>query len=156
MTKNPKITIIGAGTGGYVAALRAAQLGAEVKLIEKDKIGGICLNFGCIPTKSLVHISNNYSQIKSANRYGIEYKELKLNMKKVIKNKNNVVKQLVGGVEFLLKKHDVKVIKGTAQIIDKNLVSVETQEGNKTVDTDYIIIATGSKIKKAPIKGIEQ
>ncbi|MCF8000913.1 MAG: dihydrolipoyl dehydrogenase, partial [Halanaerobiales bacterium] len=150
------ITIIGGGTGGYVAAIRAAQLGAQVNLIEKDSIGGTCLNWGCIPTKALVYSSEKYSEMQNARRFGIEVSDIKLNMKRVIKNKEKIVKQLVSGVQFLLKKHDVNVIKGTASLKDKNTVAIKTDEGVKNLNTDYIIIATGSKVKKAPIKGVNQ
>jgi dihydrolipoamide dehydrogenase len=153
---NEVITIIGGGTGGYVAAIRAAQLGAKVNLIEKDSIGGTCLNWGCIPTKALVYSSEKYSEMQNARRFGIEVSDIKLNMKRVIKNKEKIVKQLVSGVQFLLKKHDVNVIEGTASLKDKNTVSVKTDEGTKEIDTDYIIIATGSKVKKAPIKGVNE
>ncbi len=152
---NEVITIIGGGFGGYVAALRAAQLGAQVNLIEKDSIGGTCLNWGCIPTKALVYSSEKYSEMQNARRFGIEVSDINLNMKRVIKNKEKVVKQLVSGVEFLLKKHDVNVINGTASLKDKNTVSVKTADRVKELDTDYIIIATGSKVKKAPIKGVD-
>ena len=153
--KKKVITIIGGGTGGYVAAIRAAQLGAEVNLIEKEKVGGTCLNWGCIPTKALVYSAKTYSDIQNAKRFGIEVKDAKVNMKRVIKNKDGIVKQLVGGVEFLLKKHKVNVIKGTADIVDKNTVSIDTKKGEKVLKTDYIIIATGSNVKKVPIKGID-
>ncbi len=153
---NEVITIIGGGTGGYVAAIRAAQLGAKVNLIEKDSIGGTCLNWGCIPTKALVYSSEKYSEMQNARRFGIEVSDIKLNMKRVVQNKEKIVKQLVSGVQFLLKKHDVNVIEGTASLKDKNTVSVKKDEGVKEIDTDYIIIATGSKVKKAPIKGVDQ
>ncbi len=149
------ITIIGGGTGGYVAAIKAAQLGADVNLIEKESIGGTCLNWGCIPTKALVYTAEKFSELKKARRFGIEVDDVNLNMKRVIKNKDTIVKQLVGGVEFLLDKHDVKVFKGTANLVDENTVSVQTDESEDIIETDYIIIATGSKVKKAPIKGIE-
>lgn len=148
------ITIIGGGTGGYVAAIRAAQLGSHVNLIEKDTLGGTCLNWGCIPTKALVYSSKKYSEMQNARRFGIEVSDINLNMKRVIKNKEKIVKQLVSGVEFLLKKHDVNVIKGTASLKNESTVSVKTAEGVKELDTDYIIIATGSKVKRPPIKGI--
>ncbi|MGM0446269.1 MAG: dihydrolipoyl dehydrogenase [Bacillota bacterium] len=152
---NKRITVIGGGTGGYVAAIRAAQLGAEVNLIEKEKIGGTCLNWGCIPTKALVYSAEKYSEIKEAKRFGIEVDNVNLNMKRVIKNKDTIVKQLVGGVEFLLDKHNINIHKGTASLLDKNTVSVKTEKGREIIDTDYIILATGSQVKKAPIKGID-
>jgi len=153
--KKKVITIIGGGTGGYVAAIRAAQLGAEVNLIEKEKVGGTCLNWGCIPTKALVYSAKTYSDIQNARRFGIEVEDASVNMKRVIKNKDGIVKQLVGGVEFLLKKHKVNVIQGTADIVDKKTVSVDTKKGEEVLKTDYIIIATGSNVKKVPIKGID-
>jgi len=152
---NKRITVIGGGTGGYVAAIKAAQLGAEVNLIEKENIGGTCLNWGCIPTKALVYSAEKYSDIQEARRFGIEVDNVNLNMKRVIRNKDTIVKQLVGGVEFLLDKHNVNVYKGTASLLDKNTVSVRMDEGREIIDTDYIILATGSKVKKAPIKGID-
>ncbi|HMA59320.1 MAG TPA: dihydrolipoyl dehydrogenase [Halanaerobiales bacterium] len=150
-----KITIIGAGTGGYVAAIKAAQLGADVTLIEKENIGGTCLNWGCIPTKALVYSAEKYSEMQEARRFGIEVNDVNLNMKRVIRNKDTIVKQLVGGVEFLLDKHNVKVYKGVASLLDQNTVSVKTEDGREIIETDYIILATGSKVKKAPIKGID-
>ncbi len=153
--KKKVITIIGGGTGGYVAAIRAAQLGAEVNLVEKEKVGGTCLNWGCIPTKALVYSAKTYSDIQNAKRFGIEVEDASVNMKRVIKNKDGIVKQLVGGVEFLLKKHKVNVIQGTADIVDKKTVSVDTKKGEEVLKTDYIIIATGSNVKKVPIKGID-
>src|SRR6056297_3059814 len=152
---NKRITVIGGGTGGYVAAIKAAQLGAEVNLIEKENIGGTCLNWGCIPTKALVYSAEKFSELKKARRFGIEVDNVNLNMKRVIRNKDTIVKQLVGGVEFLLDKHNVNVYKGTASLLDKNTVSVRMDEGREIIDTDYIILATGSKVKKAPIKGID-
>lgn len=150
-----KITIIGGGTGGYVAAIRAAQMGADVNLVEKEKVGGTCLNWGCIPTKALVYSSEKYTDIKEAKRYGIECSDVKLNMERIIRNKDKVVKQLVNGVKFLLDKNGVKVYKGTASLVDKNTVAVKTEEKEEVIDTDYIILATGSKVKKAPIEGID-
>ena len=87
---NEVITIIGGGTGGYVAAIRAAQLGAQVNLIEKESIGGTCLNWGCIPTKALVYSSEKYSEMQNARRFGIEVSDINLNMERVIKNKEKV------------------------------------------------------------------
>jgi dihydrolipoamide dehydrogenase len=149
------ITIIGGGPGGYVAAIRAAQLGAKVNLVEKEKIGGTCLNWGCIPTKALVYSAKIYSDTQNAKRFGIDVESASVNMKRVIKNKDGIVKQLVGGVEFLLKKHEVNIIKGKASLLDQNTVSVKTDAGREIIETDYIILATGSKTKKAPIKGVE-
>ncbi|MDZ7671730.1 MAG: FAD-dependent oxidoreductase [Halanaerobiales bacterium] len=153
--KKKVITIIGGGPGGYVAAIRAAQLGAEVNLVEKEKIGGTCLNWGCIPTKAFVYSAKIYSDTQNAKRFGIDVESASVNMKRVIKNKDGIVKQLVGGVEFLLKKHEVNVIKGIASLLDQNTVSVKTDAGREIIETDYIILATGSKVKKAPIKGID-
>ncbi len=125
-----KITIIGAGPGGYVAALKAAILGADVTLIEKDKLGGTCLNRGCIPTKAL---------LAGADVLGIN------DFSEISKRKDSIVKQLVGGVGFLTQNRRVKVIQGTARLTSATRVSVAMEDGSsQTVEADKIILATGS------------
>ncbi len=114
--KKAGITIIGAGPGGYVAAIRAAQLGAKVILIEKDKLGGTCLNKGCIPTKVLVNSAKIYDNLKNASKFGIEAENICINMENIIKRKNKVVRKLVGGIQYLLEHNGVEVINGIAEI----------------------------------------
>src|SRR5665648_366612 len=109
-----KIIVIGAGPGGYEAAIMAAKLGADVTVVEKDKPGGTCLNRGCIPTKSLLASADVMHTIKSASKFGIEIEgNIKSNYKKIIERKNKVRDQLISGIEFLFEKNNVKLVKGT-------------------------------------------
>lgn len=149
------ITIIGGGPGGYVAAIQAAKLGANVVLIEKERVGGTCLNYGCIPTKALVRSSEVYRNLKNCDEYGLQADNVSVNMKKVIERKSNIVDQLVNGIEYLLDKNNVKVIKGTGKILDANTVFVKSNKQEVTVTSKNIIIATGSKTSMIPIEGID-
>lgn len=149
------ITIIGGGPGGYVAAIQAAKLGAKVVLVEKDTLGGTCLNRGCIPTKSLVRSAEIYKNLKEAEEFGCHAENVNLDIKKVIIRKNNVVNQLVQGIHYLLSKHKVQVISGTGKIQDKETVYVKKGMEEIIIKTKNIIIATGSKTSKLPIPGID-
>ncbi len=151
--KKTTITVIGGGPGGYVAAIRAAQLGAEVTLIEKTHIGGTCLNEGCIPTKALLHSAEIYEEAKNGESAGV-IAEPKLDFTKVMENKGAVVDRLVGGVKTLLKANGVKVIEGEASFIDKTKVKVVTKDGEQEVTSDKFIIAVGSVPAVVPIEGI--
>lgn len=124
------IAVIGGGPGGYVAAIRASQLGAKVLLVEKDQLGGVCLNRGCIPTKAIIACVNLYNKMHQANKFGISADNIKIDLAFVIERKNRLVSRLVRGVEYLLKENKVDVIKG---------------EGSpETVDAKKIILATGA------------
>lgn len=150
------ITIIGGGPGGYVAALKAGLMGAEVVLIEKEELGGTCLNWGCIPTKALVRSAEVYKNLRQAADYGFRVDNISIDIEKVYQRKDEIVKQLVKGIEFLLKKRRVNVIKGTGSIKEKNLVIVEKTDGSMIeLETENIIIATGSKSVVLPIKGTD-
>lgn len=149
------ITIIGGGPGGYVAAIQAAKLGAKVVLVEKEDVGGTCLNWGCIPTKALVRSAEVYKSFQEAHKYGLQADHFSVDMKKVIERKNNIVRQLIQGVEYLLDKNNVTLIKGLGEIIDKNTVFVKAGNVEATIKTDHIIIATGSNACKLPIPGLE-
>lgn len=150
-SRESQITIIGAGPGGYVAALKAAKLGADVTLIEKEKLGGTCLNWGCIPTKALVRSAEIYNNLKNVKEFGCQAENIDFNWQKIIARKNKIVRQLVRGVKFLLKKHKVKIIKAKAEIIDKNTVLAVKDKKEILINTDNIIIATGSKPIELPI-----
>ncbi len=154
MVEKKKIAIIGGGPGGYVAAIRAAQLGAEVSLIEKENLGGTCLNWGCIPTKAMVRSAEVYDELKNAKQYGCQAKDISFSLKKIISRKDRIVRRLVKGVDYLLRKNGVNVISGEAEIKDSNTVFVKSNE-DAEIKTDYIIIATGSKVSELPIEGIE-
>lgn len=150
-----KIAIIGGGPGGYVAAIKAAQLGAKVVLVEKEYIGGTCLNTGCIPTKVLLHSTEIYSQLKrESEALGLKIKELELDWEGLQDRKNLAVEQLVEGVRNLLSANKVEVIEGEAKFTSKNNIQVKTKEGNlRNIKFDCGIVATGSNPLIIPIPG---
>ncbi|WP_029451114.1 dihydrolipoyl dehydrogenase [Clostridium algidicarnis] len=150
------IIIIGGGPGGYVAAIRAAQLGLNVTVIEKDKLGGTCLNRGCIPTKALYRNAEILNILENIDEFGISVSDYSINVAKVQDRKNKVVHTLVLGVEQLLKANKVEVISGEATLKDKNTVTVKTADGVQDMRTKNIIIATGSVPYMPNIKGIEE
>lgn len=146
------IIIIGGGPGGYVAAIRAAQLGAQVTLIEKDKLGGTCLNRGCVPTKALLRSAEIMTEIKNAGTFGISAEKVTLDFTAVMKRKEEVVKRLQMGVTFLMKKNKVRVVNGTGTFIDNRTVAV----GSEKIKADAIVIATGSKPSGIPVRGVDE
>ncbi|MDR3048252.1 MAG: dihydrolipoyl dehydrogenase [Elusimicrobiota bacterium] len=150
-----KISVIGGGPGGYVAAIRAAQLGAEVTLIEKNNLGGTCLNVGCIPTKALLHSAEVLEEAKNAGEYGIDLTVKGFDWNKVQAKKAAIVNQLVSGVAGLMKINKIKVVKGTAKIESAASVSVSSANGVQKVVGDKIIIASGSTPASAPIPGLK-
>ncbi len=151
--KTYDLIVIGGGPGGYVAAIKAAQLGAKVALIEKEAVGGICLNHGCIPTKTLLKNSKVYKTVKQALEYGIVIDgEVRVDWKAMLKRKDSVVKRLTGGVSALLKKNGVDVFKGEAKVIDPKKVSVN----DETLETKHLIIATGASPIVPPIPGLKE
>ncbi|MCK5736719.1 MAG: FAD-dependent oxidoreductase, partial [Spirochaetaceae bacterium] len=153
-----KIVIIGGGPAGYVAAIKASQLGAEVTLIEKDVLGGTCLNRGCIPTKAYLKNTEIIENIKKASSRGINLidESFEIDMPAMVKMKDKVVRKLTNGVGSLLKSNNVGVIYGQGILQTDRTVLVYTQNsGEKLLKADKIIIAGGSKTAKIPIPGIE-
>lgn len=152
--KNYDVIILGGGPGGYVAAIKAAQENLKVALIEKENIGGICLNHGCIPTKALLKSAKTYTDFKNAKNYGITLKQDSVSVKlnDVINRKNKIVKQLTTGVSFLLKKNKVDVYDGFGKIINKN----EALVNDEKLTAKNIIIATGGTAFIPPIKGAKE
>ena len=151
-----KIAIIGGGPGGYVTAIRAAQLGAEVTLIEKGAMGGTCLNEGCIPTKALIHSADLYYEIKTAGKKnGILVEGITVDFAAMQKKKKTIVKQLVNGVGGLMKANGITVVKGIAAFKSPTAIEVSTEEGKVQVDFDKAIIASGSAPSIVPIPGNE-
>jgi dihydrolipoamide dehydrogenase len=140
-----RIIIVGAGPAGYVAAIRAAQLGAEVSLIEEAQVGGTCLNRGCIPTKSLLASTETLSLIRGAKKLGIEVEGIKLDFTRMMERKNGIVSQLRKGVEYLLKANKVKLVKGKASFLNLHRIEVKTNEDKEKIEGDCTIMATGSK-----------
>lgn len=149
------VIVIGAGPGGYVAAIRGAQLNAKVALIEKDKVGGTCLNRGCIPTKALYYSANALKSAKKASEFGVNIKDISFDLSKAVERKDSVVKKLVSGVEQLLKGNGVEVIRGEALIESAGRVVVKTQSSAETIAGRAIIIATGSEPAMIPAFNID-
>jgi len=150
-----RIAIIGGGPGGYVAAICGAQLGARITLIEKDTLGGTCLNRGCIPTKSLLQSASLIKQMEDADTFGITVENIAIDFSKVCRRKEHVVQQLLNGVNFLMKKNRINVISGTAAIIEPGRIKVAGND-NIIIETDQIIIATGSKPASIPVKWVNE
>ncbi|HLL00056.1 MAG TPA: dihydrolipoyl dehydrogenase [Myxococcaceae bacterium] len=152
MAETFDVVIIGSGPGGYVGAIRAAQLGLKTAIIEKDKrLGGTCLHRGCIPTKSLLWTAELYHHIREAADFGIDLANPTINWANAQKHKEKVVTKGANGIDFLMKKNKITVVKGHGRISGKGKVEVTAEDGSKqTLDTKNIIIATGSVPKSLP------
>jgi len=150
------VTFIGAGPGGYVGAIRAAQLGGRVVCIEKEFLGGCCLNWGCIPTKSMIAAVERYQQVKHADAFGIITGEVRVDFAKLMAHKDKVVSTLRNGIASLFKKNGVRHIQGTGRIAGHHRVEVVYSDGSvETIRTRAIVIATGSAPVKLPVPGLE-
>ena len=145
------VAIIGGGPAGYVAAIHAAHLGANVALVEKGRLGGTCLNRGCIPTKALVRSAEVLLEARRASDFGIDVENININFQKIMARKNNVVDKLVSGVEQLMKVNKISVYRGAARILSPHLIKVN-DEG---VATKKLIIASGSESTMLPIPGLD-
>ena len=146
------MAVIGGGPGGYVAAIRGAQLGLSVVLIEKESLGGICLNWGCIPTKSLLNSAKVIKSVKESNYLGIQLDNLKINLDKIFQNSRIASEKLVGGVGYLLKKNNVTVIKGEATLLGSSEIKI-VNENTEVIKSDNIVLATGARARK--LEGVE-
>jgi len=146
------IIIIGGGPGGYPAAIYAAKNNAKVAIIEKEELGGTCLNKGCIPTKTFIKSAGLYNDMKSSQQFGITAEGVSFKWDKILKNKNKVVKGLTNGVQALLKSNGIDIYKGKGTLIDNNTVKIEGNN-NETITGANIVIATGSKPATIPVKG---
>src|SRR5437879_6462417 len=145
------VLVIGGGPGGYVAALRAAQLGAKTAIVEKDRMGGTCLVRGCIPTKALLQSSELYTQAREGAAFGVVADHLAFDWAAAQKRKTSVVDQLVKGVDGLLKAGGVTAFKGSARLAGKGVVDV----GGEQIQAKDIVIATGSAVARIPLPGAE-
>ena len=152
-TVEKDLLIIGAGPGGYVAAIYAAKKGLDVTLVDGRWIGGACLNEGCIPTKALVKSAEMYHDLLNGEHIGVSASEIKVDLAKVIEHKDEVKDKLISGIAYLLKKYNVEVIDAYAEFVNDNEVLIKTEE-EYLVKAKNIIIATGSKTKHLPIEGI--
>ena len=143
------VVVIGAGPGGYVAAIRASQLGLKAALVEKGpkpEYGGTCLHWGCIPTKALLHDAYLFEQMKSSSKFGVDADNVRLNLENVMKHKDLVVKRNAMGIEALLRKNKVTALVGTGRVAKPGVVEVD----GKAVTTKNIVLATGSSVKWLP------
>ncbi|HIT89688.1 MAG TPA: FAD-dependent oxidoreductase, partial [Candidatus Merdenecus merdavium] len=153
MHDNYDLVVIGSGPGGYVAAIKAAQSGLKVAIIEEKEIGGTCLNRGCVPTKALMHTTHLYKEMSMCEKLGIFTDNISIDVEKMYARKDEVVTQLRSGVEFLIKSNKIEIIQGKGQITGRHRVTVKTQEGDRDLESEYILIATGSVPTVLPIPG---
>ncbi|MEC7639213.1 MAG: FAD-dependent oxidoreductase, partial [Verrucomicrobiota bacterium] len=146
------LIVIGGGPAGYVGAIRAAQLGKRVACVEKERAGGTCLNWGCIPTKSLLRNAELYQLMRNhAEDFGMSFDNLQYDWKKVISRSRNVSDKLAGGIEFLFKKNKVDYVLGTGKILEKGKVEVEGTDGQQQIlESDHVLVATGCKTRDFP------
>ena len=148
--KNFDLIVIGAGPGGYVAAIRAAQLGMNVVVVERENLGGICLNWGCIPTKAMLRSSEVFHLMHRAKEFGLSVEKVDYDLDAVVKRSRGVAKQMEGGVKHLLKKNKSTVVMGEATIPAKGKVSVKTDTGTEELTAKNIVLATGARARNLP------
>lgn len=148
---NYDLIVIGSGPGGYVAAIRASQLGLKTAVIEKESLGGVCLNWGCIPTKALIKSAEVFEYINHAAEYGIKVADSEVDFEAVIKRSRGVADGMSKGVQFLMRKNKIDVIAGTGKLKNKNTVAVTAADGSvKEVSAKHIILATGGRSRELP------
>ncbi len=156
MAERYDVLVIGGGPGGYVAALRAAQLGARVALVEEQFIGGVCLNVGCIPTKALLRSAEVYDTIRGAKNFGVRVAgAVEVDWAAMQKRKAQIVRRLTGGVGSLLKRAQVKVFEGRGKLVEAHVVEVSGEGGTERVEADKVIVATGSRPIRLPLPGFD-
>ena len=148
--KSFDVIVIGSGPGGYVAAIRAAQLGMNVAIIERENLGGICLNWGCIPTKALLRTSEIFHLMHRAKEFGLSAEKVGYDLDAVVKRSRAVAGQLSGGIGHLMKKNKIIVFMGTAGLAGKGKVSVKTDKGTEELTAKNIILATGARARELP------
>lgn len=145
------IIVIGSGPGGYVAAVRAAQAGKRTAIVEREALGGVCLNWGCIPTKALLKSASVYHYVKNAAAYGIDIEgEAKADITKIVARSRGVAETMSKGIDFLMKKNKIDVLRGHGSIESKGVVAVENEEGRTLYEADHIILATGARPRQMP------
>ena len=147
------IIIIGSGPGGYVSAIRASQLGMKTAIVEKTELGGVCLNWGCIPTKAMLRSSEIYHQMKHAKDYGLSANP-GFDLSAIVKRSRDIAAQLSGGVKFLMKKHKITVISGFASLKPGKTAPIVTVE-NVDYQAKHVVLATGARARTIPAAGLE-
>ena len=147
------VFVLGGGPGGYVAAIRASQLGLKVGLVEKENLGGVCLNWGCIPTKALIKSAEVFNLVNNANLFGVSVKKVDIDILAVVNRSRKIAEKLSGGVKYLLQKNKVNTFKGFGSFSDRNTINIKSNGSIEQVFADNIIVATGARSKI--IKGLE-
>ena len=148
--KSFDLVVIGAGPGGYVAAIRGSQLGMNVAIVEREHLGGICLNWGCIPTKALLRSSEVFHLMHRASEFGLKADNITYDLDAVVKRSRKVAGQLSGGIGHLMKKNKITVVMGAAKIMAKGKVSVKTDKGTEDLTAKNIVVATGARARELP------
>jgi dihydrolipoamide dehydrogenase len=146
------LAVIGAGPGGYVAAIRAAQLGVKTAIVEREHLGGICLNWGCIPTKALLRTSELYTAMRHASEFGLAADNVRFDLARVVARSRKVAERLSNGVAYLMRKNKIAVIDGTARLKGEGRVGVTGKAGEALPDIEakHVIVATGARARAAP------
>ena len=149
---NYDIIVVGSGPGGYVTAIRASQLGLKTAVVERESLGGICLNWGCIPTKALLKSANVFEYLSHASDYGIKVKEVQADFDGMVKRSRDVANGMSNGIKFLMKKNKIDVLTGTGKIKASKVVSVKDEKGKTTEYTadKGVFIATGARSRELP------
>src|ERR1700733_12477150 len=148
---NYDLIVIGSGPGGYVAAIRASQLGLKTAIIEKESLGGVCLNWGCIPTKALIKSAEVFEYINHAAEYGIKVSDSEVDFDTVVKRSRTVADGMSKGVQFLMRKNKIDVLTGTGKLKGKGVVEVTASNGEaKEFSAKHIILATGGRSRELP------
>ena len=156
MASNYDLVVIGSGPGGYVAAIRAAQLGMKVGVVEKENLGGICLNWGCIPTKALLKSAQVYDYISHAQDYGVNVKSFSADFSGMVKRSREVANGMSKGINFLFKKNKVEHIPGRARLLSGKKIEVDNQGKKSEIAADHIILATGARARELPNLKIDE
>lgn len=151
MAEKYKLVVIGAGPGGYVAAIRAAQLGIKTAIVEREYFGGVCLNWGCIPSKTLLHVTELKRHVEEAKRIGLMAEKVTIDLNLLRKHKETTVKRLTGGVKMLLDKAGVKSFVGAARFLSPTKIEVSSESSKTEIESEYFIIATGARPMQLPM-----
>jgi len=144
------VIVVGAGPGGYVAAIRAAQLGLKAVVVERENLGGICLNWGCIPTKAMLRSAEVYHLMHRAKEFGLKAEGVGFDLDAVVKRSRKVAGQLSGGIGHLMKKNKIAVVMGVARLVEKGKVAVKTDKGETMLSAPNIVLATGARARELP------
>ena len=144
------VIVLGSGPGGYVSAIRCAQLGLKTAIVERDLLGGICLNWGCIPTKALLRSAEIYHYMRHAKDYGLVANEIEADLDAIVKRSRGVARQLNAGVTHLMKKNKITVIRGSGVLKSATSIEVTGENGKETISARHVIVATGARARELP------